>query len=435
MKKIDFKLVNKQHALNQLAIEQFKLIKYSDDFDNLPYHQRIFINQILLKNKDLMQTLNDEGLLKADRINEKLWKEKSGWDYDSVDCFLHLSNLITQTYQLLRLELDEQSRLGRFSNSHVIEQINSDNLVIKNLIDQDEIISFCGEQLNPLLMFCVYENFYRIVLKVNDKKAYLIIDLDLRVFDKDKILMNNVKQAINFINQGLDQLRVFINQCVVNKSEHEWECNISRMTINYDNYFDKPLVKIFWNWDYDNPVKNWDDEDKTYHLLIDEHEPYQDCLIGKTCADRILNCLYDNGIYQGQRLIDTGLNFQLVKNNHYGYKVVNFNTESVKDYHLLWKFPAFYQVVKGQEFIVIDPQWLREQVIIGSTWMRRRWLEPSLLKNYLIGVYVGDCDNVQAIQGRLDEISNDCKWNDLVQGWDFNNSFDKLEILALKEDQ
>lgn len=422
MKQTNFNIesYNKQYQQNQKVVKSLEQLMQDKDFVNYQYHQQIFVKEVLKK----YYQLRDEWILiglvnKKGKLNEDKFKQPI-FQYE-IESFQNLTNLLAKI-QVNLFEAD----LG----TKDYKQLVKNNNIGVDLINHDWILQKLSSELNALLVFKLFDKFYRLVFKLNFKKSYLLVDLDLRKsLSNEADLKNALKQATKLINQGLDQLDVFIGSTVFNENNYESEFNISKMTINFNKQFEQPLVKIYWNWTYGTNVYDCENGDDVTSLLIDEHEPYEEC------PKANLNCLYHNGIYQGSCLVGTTVNLTLVKNNNYCNKIKNFNVEINHNQFLYWKFPAFYNIINGQAFIIFDPQWLKEQTLIGKTDERCRRLDKHLLKDYLIGIYIGDCESEQEIQLCLDEISSDCKWNDLVQGWDFSNSFDKLEVVALKEDQ
>ena len=142
-----------------------------------------------------------------------------------------------------------------------------------------------------------------------------------------------------------------------------------------------------------------------------------------------------NGVYEQQRLRVTIDDLIELDDHHYGYSVQNFHQDQNFDAPALrWKFPSFYQVFDGQEMIVFDPDWIANREIKGIQAGYETTLPKQLLKEYLIGINISDCQDLQTLQQKLNEISNVVKINPLTNQYDFGYKFNKLVIICHRDD-
>lgn len=427
------KLILNQYQGCQALINLFKQIKQGKNWTNYQIFSRDLIVQLIKKDQELKDNWSENNLISENQLNEHLWKEKLLKDWDlqefwnrdedvvNLNDFLHLCSFASKiiSTDCAQEQEDEQLVLKNHKQIQVI-RINDK---IKEIIQDWPLEPVFATQFKNDLK-------YRLVFKNHQVRSYLVVDIDYnKKYDALEISSDEWKMIAIWISKAHQQLNRFIATTISNRGQEFDDYNLARMTITFLKNFAIPLVKVYWNWTYNAYLKCIRYGDNQDFWLWDEHEWDQHCYEAQ------LNCIFENGVYEQQRLRVTIDDLIELDDHHYGYSVQNFHQDQNFDAPALrWKFPSFYQVFDGQEMIVFDPDWIANREIKGIQAGYETTLPKQLLKEYLIGINISDCQDLQTLQQKLNEISNVVKINPLTNQYDFGYKFNKLVIICHRDD-
>ena len=419
--------LNQYHGC-QALIDLFKQIKQGKNWTNYQSLSQDLMVQLIKKDQELKDDWSENNLIIANQLNEHLWREKllkdCDWNRDedviNLNDFLHLCGFASKIIGAdgTQEQEDKQLILKNHQQIQVVKINDNINEIIKEWVLEPV---FATQFQNDLK--------YRLVFKNDQVRSYLVVDIDYHQYDGLAISDNDWKMIADWISKAHQQLNRFIATTINNCGQDHNDYNIARMTITFLKHFSNPLIKIYWNWTYNAYWKCIQYGDEQDFWLWDEHEWNQDCYEAK------LNCLFENGVYEQQRLRNTIDDLLEVDDHHYLYSVQNFHQDENYDTPTLkWKFPSFYGVFNGQEMIVLEPDWIAKWQIKGIQADLQHQLPKQICKQYLIGINISNYQDLQTLQYQLNKIANGVEVNQITKQIDFKEHFVKLVIICHQDD-
>lgn len=426
-------LIFKQYQGCQALIALFKQIKQAKNWTNYQTLSQDLIMQLIKKDQELKDQWSENNLMVANQLNEQLWNQKllkdcdqnEFWDRDeaviNLNDFVHLCGFAIKIISADCAQEQEDEQLV-LKNNEQIQVIKINDKISAIIKDWPLTPVFATQFKNDLK--------YRFVFKNDQVRSYLVVDVDYHQYDTLVINSDDWKAIATWISKAHQQLNALIATTIGNRGRDHDDYNLARMTITFLKHFKKPLIKIYWDWTYNAYLKCIQYGNGQDFWLWDEHEWNQDCYEAK------LNCLFENGVYEHQRLRGCGDYLEQVSDHHYAYSVQNFHQD--EDYYytpqLRWKFPSFYGVFNGQEMIVFEPKWIAKLQIKGIQANQQSQWPKQICKQYLIGINISDYQDLQTIQYQLNKIANGSEFNPITKKIDFKEHFPKLVIICHQDD-